>query len=757
MADIKITIDSSQIRQAQKDTKALEDATTRFSKKLDPLLKKEKAFATAVKQVNDAMRLGVATQKQAIAEIERLGKEFGQTKEQIDRTTASMTGIRKNTNRMNAVIQNAGYQFGDFAVQVQSGQNVLVAFSQQGAQLAGLLPGVAGAVTGIALVIGSSLARALMEGTNLFVSFTGASEDAKEAIEDLTSTADRFGEALQGAVGPGAEKFAETVIRGKFNAAIKEASEQLETLRREIDPMRERSFFDPTGITGIIDANRTLYLLRTGAFEARVELMKLIDTINKPLDFNDVDELDQRLRDITKLIDEFEDQLTPKQLEGLIEAYSAVYDRQRQLQEQQKEITDESDNTADSVEEIVLLTKELVSLHRQLQSLSGSIEETFKRTAIQASLIGEGMDKSISSQVASMQVRLDQEKELLSTLLDEGVLPLGEVAETVANRERQFNEFKANLEAIRSASSAGTGGSRRSQVDAHVKEYERLQQNIEDTLKSYQKQAQLELKLIGLSKEEAEVTKFVFDLEKKLGVTREQLNVDQQAQYDAILAAKQKEIELTKQQQEEEEKLAEAKKRVEAVASSLASETVGALKSIANGTKTASEAFRDMALNIIQQIMDILIWQPLIESLTRSISGAFTPAGAGGTGVVGGLVSSLFGFQNGGAFSAGNVIPFARGGVVGSPTYFGMSGGRTGLMGEAGPEAIMPLKRGPGGKLGVEGGGNVTVNQTFQFAANGDDSVKKIIAEAAPKIAKLTEAQIINSRQRGGQMRRAFS
>jgi phage-related minor tail protein len=87
---------------------------------------------------------------------------------------------------------------------------------------------------------------------------------------------------------------------------------------------------------------------------------------------------------------------------------------------------------------------------------------------------------------------------------------------------------------------------------------------------------------------------------------------------------------------------------------------------------------------------------------------------------------------------------------------FGMSGGRTGLMGEAGPEAIMPLKRGANGKLGVEGGGNVTVNQTFNFAANGDDSVKKIIAEAAPKIAKMTEAQIINSRQRGGQMRRAF-
>jgi len=125
-------------------------------------------------------------------------------------------------------------------------------------------------------------------------------------------------------------------------------------------------------------------------------------------------------------------------------------------------------------------------------------------------------------------------------------------------------------------------------------------------------------------------------------------------------------------------------------------------------------------------------------------------------GLFGGGAPSLPHYAKGGAFNAGNVIPFANGGIVGSPTMFGMSGGRTGLMGEAGPEAIMPLKRGSDGKLGVEGGGNVTVHQTFNFSANGDESVKKIIAQAAPKIAQMTEAKIINSRQRGGQMRRAF-
>ena len=81
-------------------------------------------------------------------------------------------------------------------------------------------------------------------------------------------------------------------------------------------------------------------------------------------------------------------------------------------------------------------------------------------------------------------------------------------------------------------------------------------------------------------------------------------------------------------------------------------------------------------------------------------------------------------------------------------------------MGEAGPEAIMPLKRGANGKLGVqaEGGsqGNVVVNQSFNFAANGDESVKRIIAQAAPSIANMTKKSIIDDRRRGGQMKTTF-
>lgn len=74
---------------------------------------------------------------------------------------------------------------------------------------------------------------------------------------------------------------------------------------------------------------------------------------------------------------------------------------------------------------------------------------------------------------------------------------------------------------------------------------------------------------------------------------------------------------------------------------------------------------------------------------------------------------SFFGIfsAKGNVFSGGNLIPFAQGGVVSRPTLFPMSGRNTGVMGEAGPEGILPLARTSGGDLGVRlAGGGVTIN-----------------------------------------------
>ena len=120
----------------------------------------------------------------------------------------------------------------------------------------------------------------------------------------------------------------------------------------------------------------------------------------------------------------------------------------------------------------------------------------------------------------------------------------------------------------------------------------------------------------------------------------------------------------------------------------------------------------------------------------------FPPAGAEGGGKnIFARILGLFGFAKGGAFSGGvPVTAFASGGVVGGPTLFGMRGG-LGLMGEAGPEAVMPLKRGRDGKLGVAAaGGGTTIVNNYNVAAGVQRSE---LVTALQLSSQATEARLL--------------
>lgn len=142
------------------------------------------------------------------------------------------------------------------------------------------------------------------------------------------------------------------------------------------------------------------------------------------------------------------------------------------------------------------------------------------------------------------------------------------------------------------------------------------------------------------------------------------------------------------------------------------------------------EKFSTVMEGLTQDIQHLLIRNTMnkflelgLNALATIAGGAFGgPAGGMATGVIVGTAlggsqggyqmsgSSEFLVAHGAAFDRGNVIPFARGGVVDRPTLFPMAHG-AGLMGEAGPEAVMPLTRLPGGKLGVgASGGGPLVN-----------------------------------------------
>lgn len=122
----------------------------------------------------------------------------------------------------------------------------------------------------------------------------------------------------------------------------------------------------------------------------------------------------------------------------------------------------------------------------------------------------------------------------------------------------------------------------------------------------------------------------------------------------------------------------------------------------------------------------------------------------------GDLFAGLFGSAKGNVFAGGNVVPFAKGGLVDHPALFPMRNG-LGLMGEAGPEAIMPLARGPGGRLGVisngEGGAisvNVNVTVDARGATEGTaEQVAKAVRAQIPEIVRAAVAGVASARKRG--------
>ena len=130
--------------------------------------------------------------------------------------------------------------------------------------------------------------------------------------------------------------------------------------------------------------------------------------------------------------------------------------------------------------------------------------------------------------------------------------------------------------------------------------------------------------------------------------------------------------------------------------------------------ENAFERLGNVALNVIGQIAQAWLSSKLTNLFNGSSGGkglgtrfgnAAKGAAAGSAGgiwgAIGGAIGGFFN-ANGNAFSHGRVLPFAQGGVVSSPTMFPMAGNRTGIMGEKGAEAIMPLKRAPNGQLGVQ-------------------------------------------------------
>jgi hypothetical protein len=166
--------------------------TEMLARAYNPVMAATMAYERQVEQLNRAHDMGVLSAdrlEMQMAQLQAAYARVGASTVQANRFVNQFGNVTQvagmKTNRFGMYAQQVGYQVGDFFVQIQSGTNAFVAFGQQATQLAGLLPGVAGAVLGIGISVGTMF-LAMWDRSRRA---TSGVDDLKDAMEALKSSA----------------------------------------------------------------------------------------------------------------------------------------------------------------------------------------------------------------------------------------------------------------------------------------------------------------------------------------------------------------------------------------------------------------------------------------------------------------------------------------------------------------------------------------------------------------------------------------
>ncbi len=164
---------------------------------------------------------------------------------------------------------------------------------------------------------------------------------------------------------------------------------------------------------------------------------------------------------------------------------------------------------------------------------------------------------------------------------------------------------------------------------------------------------------------------------------------------------------------------------------------------------TGKMGFADLARSAIQELNRIIIKAAFMKFIANPITDALGLTGnADGNVISGGEVVPN---AMGNAFAKNKIVPYAMGGIVNKPTLFPMANGM-GLMGEAGPESVMPLKRGKDGKLGVIANGGGVGNIVVNVDASGSsvEGQEQQSAELGRMLGAVVQAELIKQKRPGG-------
>ena len=776
MADIKIIVDSSDV-------------------------------VTADNRIDQLGKSGAVAEK-GIGKAARGMNQFGKV--------SAMGGKKMNT--FNMQIQQGGYQLQDFVVQLQSGTSFFTAFGQQGSQFAGVF-GPQGAVIGAVIAIGSAvggMAYKMATGSkdvealedslkSLETAVDDYAKASKDALDATKAANEEFGftsDTLEGIIAT-MSLIAETKAFDQLGATINKLREEhLQGFQSDLENVADLLGLDgwfaelsseSTGFNALLKTMENdsrsigeriqaglslkgIILEYGGSYGEMTDLQKaffddLIVSIEnmeylRGLQQGDRESAAKDKADKKAAADAEEERL--KKLANLSAgrwsafkaqhktSFSWIADKKKAEEESEK---DKAKRIANNWRAFTRQHKASLTFtatyKKEQEKLQAQIALGYKKSGGLAQALTNETNTYIESLVAGFEAAADLKDELGEAAFEAGrfagidmTKPVSDSAKEallLAGRLGIAFETAIALKKLEAEGDSGNGAGYEAvsnELSLRLRtgmgfvpdpEPEKKGKTAKiDPLVQFQTQLDLEDKLLNVSEARQKVL--------------QALGSDVVAKNPEIVAGMEAQI-------TETNKLIALEEKRQGLIDSVTGSIENGMMAMIDGTMSVKDAFKSMAAEIIKELYRVLVVQQLVAAAKVALG--FADGGA----VTSSPRPPVRPQADGGVFTKVNA--YASGGIVSSPTNFPMAGNQVGLMGEAGPEAIMPLKRGSNGKLGVqmEGGGGgdvININQSFNFQANGDDTVKKLIAQAAPKIADMAKASVIDSRRRGGSTKAAF-
>lgn len=623
----------------------------------------QKAWMRGVNQIVSAQKKLEASSRMSRSEIMKLAHEYRQAAQfsnALSEATGRLAGVTgqmgRRMSRSGVLVQQSGYQIGDFLVQLQSGTNALVAFGQQATQMAGTLTLLGGKFIAIGTVLGVAIPLVTAIGA-AFMRTRQSSDKTSEGLITLEKRLKSLDATLQ------------DWTRTKKAASLGITVEEL------------------LGATGLEKAKKDLS-------DATAELVKLEDTLGGAAGALGTLQFAEIVKSVFGADKASQYKAAVKEVEEAAKRLAAIQAKIRQeaREEAEESLLETMENQAREQALLEYMAGQKVIAERKawVSEAIGIFRDAQKRMRDKDIAITERtLEHLFRSRTLYYSLRFSGESEVMS----QDLKPSGKMRPDFSYKELiAMGWSPEDLERIGLLPPVRKAGGMKTK----------------DPLLDLQKRIALDTKLLGVSREQAQVERAIANSKIKYS--------------DQEIANTVKELEVYNL------KLARIKE-TQALYGTVQSSLESGFMAMVDGTKSVEDAFKDMAKSVIAELYRVLVVKRMVGSFE------------GGTGIMG-MLGGIFGKASGGTVMSGT--PY--------------------LVGEKGPELIVPQNRGhvmnadlTAKAMNGSKGETVVVNQTINVSTGVQQTVRSEIKQLMPQIAQSAKSAVVDAKRRGGSYGRAFS